>query len=238
MCLLIILCFIPIKELKPTEVEKEKISFVVTLKTIIKDQIFRKITYMKLIWSVAVGIAAPFYGTYLYNELNISLATVSIIAAVACTVRVLASRPIGRMADRTSRVKTLYLCLGASALAAIAMTFATPVNGMVMYIIFSVLEAIHAAGATNGVSYMVFEFVAPPMRTDAFAIQGALSGGISLFSALIGAKVVSVMQASGNTLFGITVYPQQVLSFVACLVMVILIVYVKTVIEKLEHVEE
>ncbi len=235
---LVLLCYLPIKELKPAETEKAKISFKSALKGTLGDKGFRQITYLKLIWNVAIGISTPFHGTYINNQLGISLAMVSIISALGCGMRAVISRPFGRFADRTSRAKSLIISMSASALAFLVFSFAAPGNGVIMYTIFVMIDAIHAAGATNGLTNIVFDFIKPDMRTNAFAIQGALSGGISLLSTLVGAKVVSTMQASGNTLFGITVYPQQLLSFVSCLVMVVLIIYVKAVIEKLKRVDE
>jgi len=236
--MLILLCYLPVKEIKPATAAQEKTSLKQALRGTLGNEKFRKVIYLNLIWCVATGISVPFFGTYINNELGITLAMISVISAVGSALRALVSRPIGRFADRTSRAKMLTICLGAGAISFLATTFAMPANGVVMYCIYILFNAIYSAGVSNGITNIVFDYAPPETRTNAFAIQGALGGLVSLLSTLLGAQVVSSMQAGGNKLFGLTVYPQQVLSFISCVLFVLLIVYVKTVISKLKRVDE
>lgn len=74
-------------------------------------------------------------------------------------------------------------------------------------------------------------------RPAALGIKSATGGLTSFFAALVGGAILDNIQKNGNMLFGMSVYAQQVLSLIACLICVILVVYMYTVIMKLKKTD-
>ncbi len=236
--LMILFCYLPMKELTPPQKTTQHTNVKETLQTLFANKAYLKTLGMDVLWYTATSISVPFFGTYVNNELGISLASIAIISAVGSVVRVLVSKPLGRYADRTSRSKLLLICFSAAALSFVFMTLSVPLNGLVMYTIYVIVNAVYAAGVNNGVNNIIFDYVPAELCTNAFAVKGLVGGSISIIATFIGAAVVSAMQKAGNTLFGIAVYPQQLLSFVTCLLFIVLVFYVKNIIAKLKRIKE
>ena len=68
--------------------------------------------------------------------------------------------------------------------------------------------------------------------TQALALKTCIGGIFGFGASLLGSRILHLVQESGNRVFGIPLYGQQLLSAISFLLIVVLIVYVKRVIEK------
>lgn len=236
--MLIMLCYLPVKELKKPAQENSQISIRETIKGTLLDKRFRKIIYLDMFFRVATGICTPFMGTYLNNELGLSLTTIATISMVSSVSRALVSRPMGRFADKTSWANSLKLCFSLAAIGSFINIFTNPSNGIVMYTIYALFIAVYSAGSNSGITNIVFDYAKPHLRTGALGIKGTIGGLSSVLATLVGAKIVEAVQANGNQVFGMTIYAQQILSALACLVFALTVFYIQFVIKKLKRVEE
>ena len=84
-------------------------------------------------------------------------------------------------------------------------------------------------------SNIVFDYVTKENRSYALGVKAALGGIAGFLASLLGAWVVSFVQSHGNSVFGVTVYAQQILSFVSFVVFVGVVVYIKFVVMKLKN---
>ena len=89
------------------------------------------------------------------------------------------------------------------------------------------------AGINSGSLNILYEYMPPEKRTGAIAFKSAISGMVGFFATLVASPFVKLIQGRGNTLFGMTVYAQQVLSAFACLVTITIIIYLNTIIKKM-----
>ena len=62
---------------------------------------------------------------------------------------------------------------------------------------------------------------------DSLAICQAMAGVVGFLSTLAVSPLVSTIQANGNTVFGLSVYAQQVVSVISLLFAVIAVLYVR-----------
>ena len=88
------------KEKKP-----ERVEHVPVLKMageIVRDKKIFKVILISVLWYVALYSTYPFYGTYTIKELGFSMTFISILTAANAIARSLASRPLGRYADKHS----------------------------------------------------------------------------------------------------------------------------------------
>lgn len=236
--ILIMICYLPVKELKPPAQESKQPTISEVIKGTLLDKRFRKIIYLDIIFRIATGICSPFLGTYVNNELGLSLSTIAIISIVSSTTRALISRPMGRFADKTSWANSLQLCFTLAAIGFFVNMFTNPANGLVMYTIYILFIAVYSAGSNSGMTNIVFDYAKPHLRTGAFGIKGTIGGIASVLSTLVGAKIVDAVQANGNMVFGMKIYAQQILSFLSGLMFLLAVLYIRLVIKKLKRIEE
>jgi len=94
------------------------------------------------------------------------------------------------------------------------------------------------AGSNSGMMNIVFDYVHHEDRPYALGIKSAIGGLTGFLLSLVGAKVVSAVQANGNILFGRTIYAQQILAFITFLIFIFVALYIKMIIMKMKKVEE
>lgn len=196
----------------------------------LKNKTVLKITIMFCLWHLASGAATPFYGTYLIKELGFSLKFVSVLNIVYSVVRALLSPVWGVYADKRSFAAMIRVCLGVAGLGFLVNVFTVPANGAIFYTVYYVLYAVAMAGINSALTNLVFDYVDHNMRSNALAVSQALSGLTGFLVTLVMSALVSWIQENGNSLFGLSVYAQQVTSAAAFLFTIVAVIYVTTTI--------
>jgi len=214
-------------------VSEKKNSFI----DMLKDKTLMKLSVIFVLFNVAHYSAVPFYGTYQINELGFSMGYVSILTVVYGISRSLFSIPFGKIADKYSFRVLLTLCFIIDAAAYLINTFTVPANGKIFYTAYYVLAAIAMAGINSGSFNILYEYMPPEKRTSAIAFKSTVSGIVGFFATLAASPLVSYIQSKENSLFGATIYAQQILSLFACFVTLFIIIYLNTVVKKLPKSE-
>lgn len=189
-----------------------------------------KLTILFVLWHMASGCATPFYGTYLIKELGFSLKLVSALTIVYSLVRAGVSTFWGRYADRRSFASMVRLCLIIAGMGFFVNIFTVPSNGRLFYTIYYVLYAVAMGGINSALTNLVFDHVAPELRSNALAISQAISGVVGFLTTLVVSIPVTYIQENGNMLFGAGVYAQQVVSALAFVFVIAAVGYVTLVI--------
>ena len=212
----------------------EHVSFGKAVMSVVKNKALLKVMLINVGYHLATGICVSFYGTYKINELGLSLKYIAFLAMLSSTSRVLVSRPFGRFADKYSWAKMMSICFLILAGAFFTNVFAIPGNGHVIIAIYSCLYAVSLAGINGGLMNIVFEYVPNKERSGALGISSAAGGVAGFLMAIVGSHILEAVQNNGNRVLSIPVYGQQILSAIAFVIIVLLIVYMKTVIMKLK----
>lgn len=212
----------------------EHVSFGKAVMSVVKNKALLKVMLINVGYHLATGICVSFYGTYKITELGLSLKYIAFLAMLSSTSRVLVSRPFGRFADKYSWAKMMSICFLILAGAFFTNVFAIPGNGHVIIAIYSCLYAVSLAGINGGLMNIVFEYVPNNERSGALGISSAAGGIAGFLMAIVGSHILEAVQNNGNRVLSIPVYGQQLLSAIAFVIIVLLIVYMKTVIMKLE----
>lgn len=219
-------------------VENEKIKTSILIKNLLKDKNLLKIIIVSVFWNIANYAATPFYGTYQIKELGFSMTFVSILATIYAIVRTLFSRPLGRYADKHSFAKMLNICFIIMLIAFAVNIFTVPANGKVFYTIYYILYAIGMAGISSSTINLIYDYVDEEKRIGALALKSTLAGFAGFFTTLLVSPLVKHIQANGNEIFGISVYAQQVVSLMAVVLIGLLIIYLNTVVRKINLKKE
>ncbi len=208
----------------PTTVRK---SLCKTISDVFKNKKILGITVIFILYYISTYCTVPFYNTYNINELGFSLKLVTALAIVGSVARILVSRFWGKYADRNSFAVMIEKCLLVLALGYFCMVFATPKNGIVMVAGYNIFHGIALGGVNSALINLVFDYAEPEFRADALAICQAASGVMGFLATLAASPLVNYIQGNNNSIFGISLYAQQVMSIISVLVLIISVIYVR-----------
>ncbi len=201
---------------------------------VLSDKNILKVIAVSVFWTTANHIAVSFYGTYQVKELGFSMKYVALLSVLYAVVRVPCSFVLGWYADRHSFAKMLKICYGIAAFSFFVCMFAVPSNGKIFYTAYYLLMAAAMGGINSAETNLIFDYVSPEKRSDTLAVKQTVYGVMGFVSTLVATPLLNYIQASGNRLFGIPVYAQQVLSFLAGIATVALIIYLDRVVLKVK----
>ena len=210
----------------PATEEPEKQNPIRQMLSTLQDKNVVKVTILFVLWHIANSAATPFYGTYCIKELGFSLQFVSILSIVYSLVRASVSTFWGKFADKNSFASMVSICLGIAGLGFLVNVFTVPENGRVFYTLYYALYAIAMGGINSALTNLVFDLVKTDMRSNALALSQAVSGFVGFLTTIVVSGLVSYIQESGNRLFGLSIYAQQVVSAIAVVFTVLAVLYV------------
>ncbi len=219
---------------KPAE-DVKKVNFKDNLKELARNKTLFKIILVPVLWNIANYATISFTGTYQAKELAFTATFSSVIIMAGSLVRACVSRPMGKIADKTSFCNMLILCFSIEAAAFAVNIFTAPSNGKWVYFIYYILHSIGMAGVNSATINLIYDYVDHDKRTSALAIQQTCAGLSGFFAVLLLSPVVEMIQEKGLSLFGKPIYAQQIMSLFSCIFTAAIIIYLVTVIKKLKR---
>ena len=215
-------------------VEKEapvsdKKNIVRTFLDLLKNKDVVHIIVVFLLYYVSYYSSTPFYGTYKISELKMSLALISAITLCGSVSRILVSKFWGRYADRRSFAVMIEKCFIFLACAQVCVIFAIPSTGKVMFVLYYILHGIALGGINSALINLIMEYIPRQDSANAIAITQAFAGVAGFISTLLVSPLVSFIQKSGNSLFGISIYAQQFVTILALIFTITAIIYIRRV---------
>ena len=216
---------------KPIEATEKK-SIIKNATDVFKNKNILKVTAVFVFYYIANYASVPFYGTYQINELGFSLKFVSLLTIFTSIVRILVSKFWGRYADKKSFAAMIEKCFLVLILSFICVIFSVPSNGKIMFLLYYIFHGIAMGGISSALINMIFDYAPYENRADALAISQATAGVTGFLTTLAISPLVSNIQKSGNVVFGIHLYAQQVVTVISLIVIVFAIIYIKIFFKK------
>lgn len=220
------------KEKEPEAVPE--ISLKRSIKGILSDKNVLIVFGISLFWAAINNITTPFFGTYEIKELGFSMTFVSILTVIGTIARITASFFLGRYADKTSFAKMLKICYILMGLAFVTTALAVPSNGAVMFVLHKILHSAAMGGINSAEINLIYDYIAPEKRISSLAVKQTLYGVVGFVSTLVATPLLSYIQKSGNTFWGVNAYAQQVLSVIAIILVIAMIIYLDKVVARLK----
>ena len=109
--------------------------------------------------------------------------------------------------------------------------FTTPSHWWLV-VAYTVIYNVSCAGTSQNLNNLTYSYVEREYFVQASAIKFSISGLSGFCASMLGSRILDAVQKNGNTLFGMTVYGQQILSGISLLIVLSGIVFVKFVMEK------
>lgn len=209
---------------------EEKKSFRDILNHTIGNRTFCKIILLSVIWDAARYFSFGFMGVFKTNDLMMSMVFVQVINILACFARLLLSIPFGRYSDRYSFAKGFRLALGIAAVAFGINMFTTP-RTWYLIVVYTVLYQVCLAGVNQNSFNITYNYVDASYVAEAMAVKNSLSGLCGFAASVLGGKVLAYVQSHGNSVFGMELYGQQILSGISLLLTLAAILFVRYQVE-------
>lgn len=211
---------------------KQKKSITKSIVDVFKNKDILKVTAVFVFYNIANYAAVPFYHTYKINELGLSLKFISLLTICTSAMRILVSKYWGKYADKKSFAVMIEKCFLFVLVAFGFIIFTVPSNGKIMFILYYLVHGIAMGGINSALINMIFDYTPYENRADALAISQAASGVTGFLTTLCMSRLVAYIQSNNNRIFGINVYAQQVVSIISFVIILVAIIYVRTVLIK------
>ncbi len=196
---------------------------------LVKNKNILHITVVFLLYYISTYISTPFYGTYQIGELGFNLKFVSAITICGSVSRILVSKFWGNYADKKSFAAMIEKCFIFLGLSQICIVFAVPSTGKVMFILYYTLHGIALGGINSALTNLIFEYIPREKGADALALTQAVAGLTGFLTTLCISPLISHIKNSGNTLFGMPLYAQQLVTIIALSFTVLATLYTRCV---------
>ncbi len=225
------ICLLLIKKEASSEHRADSEPFSTVLKYTLGNKNFRNVIVLTLLWDIARYFTMGFVGVFKTKDLMLSVFLVQIINIVANGFRVLISKPLGKYSDKYSYAKGFEFGL-ILALAGFVVLMFTTNKTWWLIIVFTILFNCSYAGTNQNSFNISYSYVDSKYIAQAMAIKNCIGGIFGFGASLLGSKVLDIIQSNGNMIFGIHIYGQQVLAGITVLVLIITLIFTKTVIAK------
>ena len=218
---------------KEKPAERAQVNVRKSIKKLVKNKTLLKIIVVFVIWNVANYATISFSGAYQVGALGFTTTFASVIVIFSSIARVIFSKPLGKFADKYSFCKMLYICFSIEALAFAINIFTVPSNGKVLFTVYSIIHAMGQAGINSAIVNLAYDYVSDDQKTGAVALVNTFSGFAGFLTTLALSPLVDCIQKNGNSLFGISMQAQQLLSVISLLFTILILIYLVTVISKI-----
>ena len=213
------------------DVKKEVVPMRTVLSNTLGNKNFRSIVVLQILYQVAHYISIGFFGTYNLYTLGYTNTEIQIVVAVGHMVWFGLSKPMGRFSDKYSFAKGFEFATVFLIAAFLAYSFATPTTAF-FYVVYYMLNSCASAGSGVNLNNIAYSYVDSRFFAEATAIKNAIGGICGFCASLLGARILAVVQANGNTVFGLPIYGQQLLAFISAIIYVITLLYTHFVVGK------
>lgn len=213
-----------------TDIKSE--NFLKSVKSLIKDPNILKVSLLFVLWNIANYSTTPFLATYNLHDLGFSLTLITIFTALGSLARILISRFWGAYADKHSFAQMDLLCFGVAVVAFFFVAISGPENGYFTMAGYNILIAMAYGGINSSMINLVFDFVSEEKRADSLAITQVLGGLAGFVTTLAISPFIDYVQKNNNSLFGLSVYAQQITAAISLILSIVCIVYTKLVLIK------
>ena len=217
------ICLMMIKN-EPIKEKKSREPLLPILKYIFGCKEYLRALIIHCLINIATYTTLGFMGTYKQDELAYTVGQIQLINTLGVVGRFAASRPIGKFSDKNTHYRGIMLGISILACAFAVNIFTSPgVRWLV--IIYTLLYNVSCAGTSQNLLNITYSYIPEKYFVQATVIKSSISGVIGFGATVLSGKLLGAVQSNGNTLFGMTVYSQQLQSAISLAVILITLVY-------------
>lgn len=225
------ICFVLMKKEDSSPVKQDDAGVCEALGYIVKNRNVRNIILLSVLFQMSKFFTVGFMGTFKTKDLAYSVFAIQVINIVSSLLRAFISIPFGKFSDKRSYAIGMKLGMIIAA-ASYFINMFTVRQTRYFVIIYTVLLNISEAGTMQNFYNISFSYSDRKHLVQVMALRSSISGICGFGASLVAGKLLSVVQESDLTLFGIHIFGQQILSAVSLFLVVICILFIRNVIER------
>ena len=219
------------RDLPEEKIDKVSEPLRVVLRNTLGNKNFRRVIVFTVLVDVARYFTIGFMGVYMYKDLMMSVFLVQVINIAANLMRFLISKPMGNYSDKKSFAKGFELGLWIKASAFLISIFTTR-STWFLIIAYKILYSCSFAGTNQNSYNIVYSYVDSKYIVQAMAIKNCIGGLFGFSASVLGGVILDFIQKNNNSVFGIQIYGQQVLSLISFIIFMTAIAYIRKYIVK------
>jgi MFS family permease len=187
-----------------TEAEEKKANaengLTVLLKPL-KDKNFVKLIIFASAWIFAIQLAAPFYGVFMIDNLNIDFTTITVFGTVATFATLFMMKVWGPISDKLGNKPVIIVSGGVLALVPFIWIMALPGDFYMPILIAHALSGAFMAGAALSQFNIMIKLSPKQGRSAYIALFAAISGTAGAIAPIIGGLIASMFGKLGLAFF-------------------------------------
>ncbi len=184
-----------------------------------QNKIFKNYVIINMFSAAGGGLLGGFIGVYKIQELGMSLFMVQVINIVADFFRMGVSMPFANYSAKHGFARGIFLASLILLFGNTCIVFTTPSTWWLI-IVYTFCTTAYSAGSYQNSFNIGYTLLPQKYMVQGMAISRTATGIISFGSAIIGGKILSLVQANGNMVFGMHLYGQQLLAVIAIIITV------------------
>lgn len=219
----------------PVKRSKSELNLRKVISIPLKDNKFRKIVLLFILWNIGVQIGGPFFSVYMVTGLKLNYTFIMAVGMLGTLANTLMVRFWGRLADRKSWVYVIKLSILMLAVTHTMWFFINPLTSYILVPIMHIAGGLAWAGI--GISSFNIQFIYSPEegRTVYIGFNAALSGLIGFVSTLMGSAVLLLLSSFKLDISGFTIGSMQVIFAISGILLAVCAAYIHLFIK---HEEE
>ncbi len=208
--------FLLIKDEAPDVRESMRVPTKEVIRHILSNKVFLHYTLIGFLFSIAGGLTGGFIGIYKTKDLAFSVLTIQIVNIAADFLRMGVSMPIAKYSSRYGFMKGIQLSEVMVGIGYLIIVFTSPATRWLIIPYTLLTTASYAASYQNSFN-IGYTLLPGKYMAQGMAIKRTLAGLVSFLASLLGGQILNMVQANGNTVFGISMYAQQFLALISLL---------------------
>ncbi len=173
---------------EPPMRRQERMRFSTLFSAPLRHRPFRELSLAATGWSVAIGVALPFFHAYAIQNLKLSFATLAIFAVITSAVTLVSQPLVGRLQDRYGDRPVLIVSVFGAIVLPLGWVIATPTFLAPLWLNVA-LSGVFWPGITQGLINLVMDRSPAEGRGAYVACYGALTGIATFVASLIGGVI-------------------------------------------------
>ena len=216
------------------EIETDRIPIKEVLEKLFQNRGYINILITTALWRIGTYVTIGFLGTYRLYELGFTVLAVQVINVGGSISRMFASRILGRFSDKYSFARGIEVGFIFACAAFLCLFFTAP-SSRLLIIVYTALLNISHAGTGGNMINITYSCVNAKYFVQATAINNSISGVLGFCATVLGSKIMEAFDGTPATVFGIDVYPQQILALISFAIFVAAVLFTRFVLTKQER---
>lgn len=193
----------------------------------LQDKGFRKVIIITVLWNIALQIGAAFFSVYMVSGLDLKYSYITIMTTLGSLIAVIFARLYGKLADRTSWEFVTMLCIGVLSVCHLVWALTSKSNVYLLLPVSQFLSGAAWGGINIAIFNIQFKYAPEEGRTIYLGFNAAIGGVIGFAVAMVGARIVSVLEGVSVSFGSLTFGNMQVVFGISSIMLFVCAITIK-----------